>query len=466
MSQLPSGLPVGLPVGLPAGMTVPSPMGLSLHPRRRRGWALGLLAPAALAAHLVLLGSAWERDPPAAAAPSALMFRIVSSGEPSGAPLPGLQEPAGEPAAGAPAEAAWRDASMPVTPTVTPMPESVSMSVPITVPVPARPGSSLFSNAAPRAQLAAPAAPLQVARAPVRPAAFAALMPAVEHMPESGHVPLPREAAEASDTEFAMAQMSLKLPSRTGADRAESSADDRLAWADVASSPASAAAARDVAAGVVVPVYATRMPPPVTLQYELRSGLLGGIGELQWRPTRDGYSMQLTGRAAGLSVMTQVSQGGFDAAGLAPVRFTDQRLRGAAQAANFRRDAGIISFSGPSVQHPLAPGTQDRLSWMAQLAAVLEAQPAKAPLQRVVLRVVDARGDLSVWSFVNVGADTVLTGMGSKTTQKYLREATDPHEARVEVWVDPALHHLPARAVLRNAKGQGFELLLQASSLP
>ena len=235
---------------------------------------------------------------------------------------------------------------------------------------------------------------------------------------------------------------------------------------DVASSPASAAAARDVAAGVVVPVYATRMPPPVTLQYELRSGLLGGIGELQWRPTRDGYSMQLTGRAAGLSVMTQVSQGGFDAAGLAPVRFTDQRLRGAAQAANFRRDAGIISFSGPSVQHPLAPGTQDRLSWMAQLAAVLEAQPAKAPLQRVVLRVVDARGDLSVWSFVNVGADTVLTGMGSKTTQKYLREATDPHEARVEVWVDPALHHLPARAVLRNAKGQGFELLLQASSLP
>ena len=176
--------------------------------------------------------------------------------------------------------------------------------------------------------------------------------------------------------------------------------------------------------------------------------------------------MQLTGRAAGLSVMTQVSQGGFDAAGLAPVRFTDQRLRGAAQAANFRRDAGIISFSGPSVQHPLAPGTQDRLSWMAQLAAVLEAQPAKAPLQRVVLRVVDARGDLSVWSFVNVGADTVLTGMGSKTTQKYLREAADPHDSRVEVWVDPSLHHLPARAVLRNAKGQGFELLLQASSLP
>ena len=462
MSQLPLRLPTGLPAGLPVR--------LSLHPRRRRGWALGLLAPAALAAHLVLLGSAWERDPPAASPPSALTFRLVRSTEPSGAPLPGLQEPAGEPAAGAPAEAAWRDASTLATPTVTPMPVSVSMSVPlsvlITVPVPVRPGSPLFSKAAPRAQVAAPAAPLQAARAPLRPAAIAALMPAVEHRLEGGRVPVPHAVAETSDTEPAMVQMSLALPSRTGAERDEPSADERLVLADAVSSHGSSAAARDVAAGVVVPVYATRMPPPVTLQYELRSGLLSGSGELQWRPTRDGYSMQLTGRAAGLSVMTQVSQGGFDAAGLAPVRFTDQRLRGAAQAANFRRDAGIISFSGPSVQHPLAPGTQDRLSWMAQLAAVLEAQPAKAPLQRVVLRVVDARGDLSVWSFVNVGADTVLTGMGSKTTQKYLREAADPHDSRVEVWVDPSLHHLPARAVLRNAKGQGFELLLQASSLP
>ena len=96
-----------------------------------------------------------------------------------------------------------------------------------------------------------------------------------------------------------------------------------------------------------------------------------GSGDLQWRPDGDHYTLQLNGSAAGLNVLTQVSQGGFDAAGVAPQRFTDQRLRRSPQAANFQREAGKISFSGPSLELPLAPGVQDRLSWMIQLAAVV-----------------------------------------------------------------------------------------------
>ena len=37
------------------------------------------------------------------------------------------------------------------------------------------------------------------------------------------------------------------------------------------------------------------------------------------------------------------------------------------------RDIGRITFSGPSLEYPLFPGVQDRLSWIAQLAAIAQA---------------------------------------------------------------------------------------------
>ncbi len=46
------------------------------------------------------------------------------------------------------------------------------------------------------------------------------------------------------------------------------------------------------------------------------------------------------------------------------------------------------------------PGTQDRLSWMLQLAAIVEAAPERhGPGARVSMFVVGARGDADVWTF-------------------------------------------------------------------
>ena len=42
----------------------------------------------------------------------------------------------------------------------------------------------------------------------------------------------------------------------------------------------------------------------------------------------------------------QSSDGNLDGNGLAPVRFLDRRARRSAQAANFRRDVGTVTFSG------------------------------------------------------------------------------------------------------------------------
>lgn len=210
-----------------------------------------------------------------------------------------------------------------------------------------------------------------------------------------------------------------------------------------------------------VPVYRTQIPPAMTLNYEMRRGSWSGTGELQWRPTPTGYQARLEGRLAGFSILTWSSQGGFDAAGVAPVRFTDQRRGKSALAANFQRSAGKISFSGPSTEYPLLQGAQDRLSWMIQIAAIASADPKRlASGARVAMYVVGARGDADVWAFRVQGMEMVTAGESTMRTIKLLREPRKPHDTRVEVWLAPGLHYLPVRARL-TSDGAPLELLLQ-----
>ena len=240
-----------------------------------------------------------------------------------------------------------------------------------------------------------------------------------------------------------------------------------------ASEPATAAATEAPAAAAnpqsaqssdsETPVYRTLFPPPLTLRYGLKRGMLSGSGELQWRPDGEHYELRLEGKVAGLNVLTQVSQGGFDSAGLAPLRFTDQRVRSAVRAANFQRERGEITFSGPSDVLTLLIGTQDRLSWMIQLAAVVSAEPQRlAAGGKVVMYVVGARADGDVWVFRSAGAESVETDAGPVAAVKFVREPRRPYDTQVEAWLDPARHHVPLRARLATAgsEGDALELLL------
>jgi hypothetical protein len=207
-----------------------------------------------------------------------------------------------------------------------------------------------------------------------------------------------------------------------------------------------------------VPVYRTQAPPAMTLAYDMQQGRWSGTGELQWRPANGSYEARLEGKVAGFKVLTWSSQGGFDHAGLAPVRFTDQRMRKSPQAANFQRQAGKISYSGAEAEYPLLQGSQDRLSWMIQIAAVAEADPKRlATGQRVSMFVTGARGDADVWTFRVEGPEDVVTGEQTVRAVKLLREPRKAHDTRVEVWLAPSLHHLPVQARL-SSEGSTLQL--------
>ena len=212
------------------------------------------------------------------------------------------------------------------------------------------------------------------------------------------------------------------------------------------------------------PVYATRVPPPFRLTYALRRGALSGQAELTLQRAGSGYELELKGTALGLEVLGLRSQGSLGPHGLMPERFVDRRRGRDRLAANFDHGAGRITYSGSAASQPLRLGAQDRLSWMVQLAAILEAAPAPHGAgSRIAVSVSGARADVDTWTFIVQDRQRLsLPGGAVVEALRLTREPRRPYDTLVEVWMDPAQHHLPVRARLTVLPG-GETLELSAS---
>jgi len=219
------------------------------------------------------------------------------------------------------------------------------------------------------------------------------------------------------------------------------------------------------------PTYRTAPPPPVTLTYAVRRGDAEGTALVRWQVDAAGrYLLEMLGSGATPALTPHwTSRGSLDTDGVAPERFAVSRRGRERHAANFRRDAGLVSFAGPARTWPLLAGAQDRLSWMVQLAAVLEANPALAAAgERISMMVVGAHGDAGLWTFT-VQPMTMADGPAGEALPVWplRREAGPVHDPLVEVWVAPALHHLPVRVRLTlPSNGESTDLRLRALEAP
>ena len=211
------------------------------------------------------------------------------------------------------------------------------------------------------------------------------------------------------------------------------------------------------------PLYRTRLPPSLTLHYQVRRGSVRGSGKIRWAIADGRYRLALEAQVDGLTLLKQTSEGDSGPHGLAPVRFLDQRARRSAQAANFRRDDGRITFSGTGVEWPLLAGSQDRLSWLIQLAGIAAAEPERlVDGGAITMVVVGARGDAGVWAFRFAGRETIETGGATVQAVKLVRAGRSAYDTSAEVWLDPDRSYLPAHATLRNGAGASeYELLLE-----
>ncbi len=283
----------------------------------------------------------------------------------------------------------------------------------------------------------------------------------------------PADSATASASEPAFVETPVEARASAAAVAAASavstsSADATTAVPEPAAAapppPTPAASASFLAAGEAPPpTYRTLLPASMTLHYEVRRGFFHGTGEIRWQRVGDEYGIHLDARIAGVALLGQTSQGFVDATGLAPTRFLDQRIRRSAQAANFNRDPGTITFSGPATVWPLLPGTQDQLSWMIQLAGIVAAEPERASEGgRISMAVVGARGDAGVRTLTFAGREEVQTVSGRVPALKFVAPARSTYDTSYDIWLDPANSYLPARATRRNGVGEvDFDLLLE-----
>lgn len=212
------------------------------------------------------------------------------------------------------------------------------------------------------------------------------------------------------------------------------------------------------------PVYEARLPPPSILRYEVRYRFLRGAGEIRWQPVGDRYALSLAASYAGLKLIEQSSRGRIDGNGMAPLRFVDHRIRRSPETADFHREERTVSFTGSPIRRQLLPGTQDRLSWMIQLAGIAAAAPDRvAEGEHLSMVVVGSRGEADVWVLRSAGMQEVDTRAGRIRAAKLVREARTPTDSGAEIWLDPARDHLPVKATWGHAAGQTeFVLTLEA----
>lgn len=205
-----------------------------------------------------------------------------------------------------------------------------------------------------------------------------------------------------------------------------------------------------LAADVRAPLL--RLSGPAVWHYRLRQGGQDGEALLDWQPEVDGhYTLRLTRRVGERLLPALESLGRFGNTGLAPERFALQRGGQDRQAVNFDTEGRRVSFSASPARLELPDGTQDRLSWWLQLAALVQAAPAPGGHWRIW--VAGLRGELREWVF-----ETMPPEPGDAGALHLRRQSLGPYDPGVELWLDPARGYWPVRLRYGDPEAKGYEI--------
>ncbi|MFK0377412.1 DUF3108 domain-containing protein [Pandoraea sp. NPDC090278] len=237
------------------------------------------------------------------------------------------------------------------------------------------------------------------------------------------------------------------------------------------------AKASDAAAAPGVPLTAAAAngdkfdpPPSVTLTYDaLMNGVRNQTGQLHWINENGHYTLRVAVPIIFFGTFEFISEGGYDANGIAPSRYVEKRGRRAEYITDFHRDSTpTLHFSRSGQSVPLAPGAQDRFSVMMQLASYARGNPERYTQVGVTheFTVVDTDSS-EVWPVQYVGSETMATRNGYVETRHFTRlprKAGD--ERRVDIWLAPSLDWLPVRVKQTEPSGNEFELIFTEKSPP
>jgi hypothetical protein len=209
------------------------------------------------------------------------------------------------------------------------------------------------------------------------------------------------------------------------------------------------------------------VPASRTLEFRVRASRKGltlpADSTLTWENRGNGYSASMLFKAMLGRSRSQTSVGAIDPVlGLQPRRFGDKNRSEVATHFDRSRQPPAIRFSHNAPDQPLLPHTQDRLSVLIQLAAMVAGEPQRYPPgQAVVLHTVSSR-DADLWRFAVKKNEVLDLPVGAMDTVHLVREALNAYDNRVEVWLAPRLGHLPVRILWTQANGDVVDQQLSA----
>ena len=262
-------------------------------------------------------------------------------------------------------------------------------------------------------------------------------LPAPAPEPEPANEPAPDAQAETQ------VDVTASVAPDAPAQPASPAADDVV----VASAPGNTAKA---------PAVTPFAPPPsALLNYEVHVEYRGipqsFKGTLTWQHDGERYRLHMAVGMAFLGSRVQLSEGRLGVHGLHPLRFSEKTRT--ERAAHFDEAGGRIRYSANAPDAPLLPGHQDRLSVFFQLAGLAHARPERFAAGQSVHMPTSGVRDSETWTFEIKGLESIALPQGDMAALHLRRLPRKEFDTTVDLWLAPALGHLPVRMRITQANG-------------
>jgi hypothetical protein len=211
-------------------------------------------------------------------------------------------------------------------------------------------------------------------------------------------------------------------------------------------------------------------PTALRLDYllsDIREGQINQIqGNLEWFSDGGNYRMRLSASKLLLTVLNQTSEGTIGEGGLQPTRFAETRFNRSEQAVHFDAAQQRIRFSNNQPDAPMLAGTQDRLSMLMQLSAMVVGNTEQFTLGASVSLPVASVDEASLWRWESLGYESLGMPNGIFNTLHLQRQPRSEFDPKLELWLAADYGFLPMRLLRTERNGNLQDLQLQTALIP
>jgi hypothetical protein len=217
----------------------------------------------------------------------------------------------------------------------------------------------------------------------------------------------------------------------------------------------------------VISKHKFNLPPSAELFYSIKakqSGFsLAGSATLKWNVTDTTYSVDMETRAMLIGkVIESRSAGLIDGYGLAPLTFTEKRIRKDPSTTTFNRNNKTISFTQVAETYPNKGGEQDRVSIIWQLIAIARGAPHKFKTGTEWAFFVAGQRDAEPWGFKVISEEMMSSSLGDMKAVHISRAPPpDAKAQKLDIWLAPSLSWYPLRLKFTDQDGNTIEQTLE-----